>query len=311
MQGASINELPTIKRLLIAILLIKIFGVVYFARDLFLPIMIAILLSLTLSPVVRTLGRVGVPAPVSSIVLITGTAVAIFVGAFMVSGPVTGFLADAPQMASELREKLRGVLQSVENVQEAGDQVEEMATGGADKVETVAVEQPSLVAFAVGSVANFLSLTVVGLVLAMFMLSSGDLFFTKIVEAAPTFSDKRKAVKTMRDVERQISRYFLTITLVNAGLGVSIALAMSALNMPSPTLWGALAFALNFLPFLGAMVGVVLVAGVGLLTFDSVGVGLMPAAVYLALTSVEGQFVTPYVVDLRQLPERADAAPYR
>lgn len=293
------NDLPTIKRLLVAILLIMIFGVVYFARDLFLPIMIAILLSLTLSPVVRGMGRIGIPAPVSSIALIIGTAAAIFVGAFLISGPVAGLLADAPDMANELQDKLRGVLQSVEDVQDASDQVEELATGGADKNATVAVEQPSLVAFAAGNVANFLSLTVVGLVLAMFILSSGDLFYTKIVEAAPTFSDKRKAVKTMRDIERQISRYFLTITLVNAALGVSIALAMAALNMPNPILWGGLAFALNFLPFLGAIIGVILVAGVGLLTFDTVGVGLLPAAVYLTLTSIEGQFVTPHVIGRR------------
>jgi predicted PurR-regulated permease PerM len=294
-----LNDLPTIKRLLVAILLILLSGVVYFARDLFLPIMIAILLSLTLSPVVRAMERLRVPAPVSAVLLILGTATGLFVGAYMMSGPVTTLMADAPQMADELRDKLRGVLQSVQDVQEASDQVEELASGGADKNATVAIEQPSLVAFAAGSVANFLSLTVVGLVLSMFILASGDLFYTKIVEAAPTFSDKRKAVKTMRDIERQISQYFLTITSVNAALGVAIALAMALVGMPNPILWGALAFALNFLPFLGAIVGVIFAAGVGLLTFDTLGAGLLPAAIYLALTSIEGQFVTPHAIGRR------------
>lgn len=293
------NDLSTIKRLLVAIVLIMVFGVVYFARDLFLPIMIAILLSLTLSPVVRMMGRIGIPSAVSSVVLIVGTAIALFVGAFMMSGPVSAILADAPDMADELRNKLRGVLQSVQDVQEASDQVEELATGGTNENTTVAIEQPGLVEFAAGSVANFLSLTGVGLVLAMFILASGDLFYTKIVAAAPSFSDKRKAVKTMRDIERQISRYFLTITLVNASLGVAIALAMAAVNMPNPAVWGALAFALNFLPFLGAIIGAILAAGVGLLTFDTMSAGLLPAALYLTLTSIEGQFVTPHVIGRR------------
>lgn len=293
------TELTIIKRLLVAILLIMAFGVVYFARDLFLPIMIAILLSLTLSPVVRALERLRVPAPLSSFVLIVGTAAVLIGGAYAISGPATVFVADVPEMADELRRKLRDVLQSVENVQEASDQVEDMASGGADRTATVSIEQPSLVAFAAGSVANFLSLTVVGLVLAMFILASGDLFYTKIVEAAPTFSNKRKAVKTMRDIERQISRYFLAITVINAGLGVAIALAMTLLAMPNPMLWGVLAFALNYLPFLGAMIGTVLASAVGLLTFDTLGAGLLPAAIYLALTSIEGQFVTPSAIGRR------------
>ena len=69
--------------------------------------------------------------------------------------------------------------------------------------------------------------------------------------------------------------------------------------MPQPVVWGILAFALNFLPYVGALVGVVVVAAVSIVNFDSLSYGLIAPAAYLAATAIEGQFVTPMVVGRR------------
>ncbi len=294
----DLEHLRTIKNLLAGIFIIFMFGAIYFARDMFLPIVIALLLALTLSPLVRFFEKLGVAVFITSTVLIVGTAVMLFVGAYFLSGPVATMVAEIPDVGDALRVKLGGVMASIQDVQDASAQVEEMATGG-DTVPKVAIAQPGLLAFAAGSVANFLSLTAVGLVLALFILASGDLFYVKLVEAFPSFSDKRRAVKTVRAVERQVSRYFLTITTINAGLGVAVGLAMWAIGLRNPVLWGVLAFTLNFLPFLGALVGIAIVAAIGILTFDSIGAGLLPAGAYLLLTAIEGQFVTPHVLGRR------------
>lgn len=163
----------------------------------------------------------------------------------------------------------------------------------------MAVEQPSLLVFAAGSVANFMALTVVGLILALFILASGNLFYVKLIDSFSSFADKRRAVATAREIEQQISRYFLTITSINAALGLCIGAAMYAIGLPNPELWGVLAFILNFLPFIGAVTGALLVAAFGILSFDTLGFGLLPAAIYLLLTSIEGQFVTPHVLGRR------------
>lgn len=296
--GGLLTEIQKIKNLLLCITVLLAFGAVYFARDMFLPIMIGLILALTLSPIVRWLARIGIPEGISAIVLIFGTGIALGAGGYLSSGPLSEVLSEAPKLGIELREKLSGVMASLDMVQSASEQVEQMATGG-DAATTVALQQPGLLAFAAGSFANFLGLAAVGLVLALLILASGDLFYVKLVEALPNFSDKRRAVETVRNIERQISRYFLTITVINAGLGLCIGLAVMLVGMPSPLLWAVLGFTLNFLPFVGAIIGTALVAAIGILTFDTVGQGLLPAIVYFGLTMMEGNLITPAVLGRR------------
>lgn len=292
------NDLRTIRRLLVGIFILMAASTLYFARDLFLPIVIGVLVALTVSPLVRGADRVGIPAALSAFVLVAGATCLFVIGAWLLSAPISAVIDDVPEIGQQLRYKLAGLLNAIEDMQSATDQVEEM-TGGAEQTPRVAIEQPGFVAFAAGNTARFFSLVLIGLVLAFFILASGDLFHVKLVEAFPTFSDKRRALKTVRDVERQISRYFLTITVINAGLGLSIGAAMYLVGMPNPALWGTLAFALNFLPFIGALLGGAVVAVFGVLSFDTLAAGLLPAVAYLVLTSIEGHFLTPSILGRR------------
>jgi predicted PurR-regulated permease PerM len=134
------------------------------------------------------------------------------------------------------------------------------------------------------------------LILMFFLLSSGDMFYEKLVHVMPTFSDKRRAVRIVYDIERKLSRYLFTITVINAALGASIGLAMWWFGMPNPVLFGIIGFLLNFVPYLGAIVGVTVAMVVGFVTLDEAQQALIAGGVYFALTSIEGQFVTPYFV---------------
>ncbi|MGO4909621.1 AI-2E family transporter [Pseudorhodobacter sp. W20_MBD10_FR17] len=290
------EDLGSIRRSLALLSTIALFTALYFARDLFLPITAAMLIALTLSPVVRAFGRFGLPAPLSAFILISSTGFILVSAAYLLSGPISDFVAQAPQMGVELRRKLAGVLEAMRFIQEASKNVEDLSGSGNPKV---AIEQPGMLVFAAGTTASVLSLLGVALVLAFFLLASGDLFYVKLVESVPTFSDKRRAVGIMRAIERQMSHYLLTVTLINAVLGFCLGVAMYWVGMPNPMLWGLLGFVLNFVPFVGAIVGVFAVAAVGLLTFDSALAGLLPAAVYMSITTFEGQFVTPSIIGRR------------
>ena len=125
------------------------------------------------------------------------------------------------------------------------------------------------------------------------------MFYEKLVHIMPTFKDKRNATRISYDIERKLSNYLFTITLINAALGITIGVAMWLLGMPNPILFGVLAFVFNFVPYIGAIVGVAIAALVGLLTFDHTGAALLPALAYLTLTIIEGQFATPYFVGRR------------
>lgn len=100
-------------------------------------------------------------------------------------------------------------------------------------------------------------------------------------------------------MERSVSHYLLTISLINIGLGVVVGLLMFALGMPNPVLWGVMATVLNFIPYLGALIGVGIVAIVALLSFEDASLIILVPLLYGACTTIEGNFVTPAVVGRR------------
>ena len=297
---SSGQDLVLMRNALMGIFFLLLIIATYFARDVLLPIILALLMALTLRPVVRGLARWGVPPPATAFALILLAAGAIGSGAYAISGPISNWIEEAPELATELRWKISSLSNSVEAVKEASDQVEKIAEETADPtVQKVAIETPGFISAAMTNATTVFSTILIALVLAFFLLGSGDLFYIKLIESFPNFRDKKRALRIAYGIERSISHYLLTVTLVNAGLGLVVGLALWAIGMPQPVVWGILAFALNFLPYVGALVGVVVVAAVSIVNFDSLSYGLIAPAAYLAATAIEGQFVTPMVVGRR------------
>ena len=284
----------------IGIFLLLLVASINYARDFLMPVVLAFLLALVFSPVRRFLERRGVPVGLAAF-LIVGLLVSMLVsGVLLLAGPVQGWIEDAPSIAREIEWKTRSLFGSAEAVIEAGKQVEEVAAGTADEnVQEVVVRQPGLFASVAMVAPGYLAQTVFTLVLLLFVLASGDMFYEKIVHVLPSFKDRRKAMRIAQDIERRLSHYLFTITAINAGLGVATGVAMALLGMPNPLLFGVVAFALNYVPYLGAFTGMAATLVVGLITFDQPGPALLPALVFFALTALEGQFVTPYFVGRR------------
>jgi predicted PurR-regulated permease PerM len=291
----ELRELRAIRRRLTLLALVALFAVIYFARALLLPIVLAFVIALTLRPIVRTLERVRIPPAISAVGLIAALALLVLSAAWWGAGPAGRLVEQAPEIGREVRWKLRGIIESVGQVQEATKEVETLA-GGSGEAQGVVIEQGGLLTSMVGSVAGAGTSIVIALILATFLLASWDFFLLRMVEEAPRFRDKKRAMAIVRDLERQISRYLGAITLINAGLGVAIGLALWALGMPNAIIWGIAAFLLNYLPFLGAIAGTVGVGMVALVTFDSVGQAMLAPLAYYALTSLEGQIVTPLLL---------------
>lgn len=295
----SMDKITTTNRLLAAILILMTLSAVYFAKDVVLPAVLGFLLALTLGPWVRWLSRRGVPAPLSASVLIFGFATLVGVAVLLLGGSVASWFDDIPRIMFELRQKLRGVTESVAAVQDASKQVEDLAKGGEDSVNTVVMQQPGLLTTAVSSVASFVTSLVAGLILALFLLSSGNLFYIKIVESFPRFSDKRRALTVIYEIEKRMSRYLVAITCINAALGVAIATAMYLLEMPFPFVWGVAAFCLNYLPFLGGVIGTLGVGAFAVVHFDNLYYAMLAPIAYQSLTAFEGQIITPMLLGAR------------
>jgi len=184
---------------------------------------------------------------------------------------------------------MRAVTEEVENL---GQQKQQNA-------QSVVVDQPGLLASAFDTLTRIGATFAVTLILALFLLSSGALFYRKLLQAFPTMTGKKRALGTVYDIERRVSRYLLTITMINAGLGLCIGVFLTALGLPNGYVWGVVAFLLNFLPYLGGLIGTVLVAGFAIVTFDSLPYALLAPVGYQLIAGIEGQFITPWLVGRR------------
>ncbi len=277
-------------------LLLLVAGFAY-ARAFLMPSLLALLLALVFSPPRRALERLGVGSGIAALV-ITGALLAGTVAAVLaLATPVSEWTEDAQIIGRQIEWKLRDLRGLAAQVQDAAKQVEEIADAAAgEDVQRVVVEGPGVATSLVGSAPAIVGQALFTLVLLFFLLASGDMIYEKIVQVMPTFSDKRRAVMIARDIERKLSHYLFTITAINAGLGVAVGIAMWLLGMPNPALFGTVAFLLNYIPYIGALAGVLLTAAVGLVSLPTASDAFLAAGAFLALTSIEGQFITPVFV---------------
>jgi predicted PurR-regulated permease PerM len=287
----------------IGIFLLLAVAAIAYARFFLMPVVLAFLLALVFSPVRRFLGRRGVPSGVASLAIVGGLVSLITVGITVLAVPVTSWIDDAPRIAYQLEQKLRDLRGAAKAVAKAGEQVDQITSpappAGQPEPEKVVVDQPGtferLAAVAPGAIAQLVFV----LVLLFFLLSSGDMFYEKVVHVMPTFKDKRRAIQIAFDIERNLSHYFFTITVINACLGIATGCAMWVLGMPNPEIFAVIGFAFNYIPYIGALAGVALTTLIGLLSFDEVPRALAAGGTYFLLTSIEGQFITPYFVGRR------------
>jgi len=296
------RRLAKVEFLLGGILFILVVLATYFAKDVLLPIVLGILISLTLSPIVRGLSRAGLPAAITSVLLVMSLGTLVGFMVYALSAPVSAMLSEVPNAGFELKRKLRTLTESVEAVQNASEEVEKMANsagGSAEEVQRVVIEQPGLLNYAVSSLASAGASLAVAMVLSIFLLSSNDLFYSKIVRSFRRFEDKKRALRVIYDIERKVSRYLLTITVINAGLGLSIAAVLYLVGIPKFYVWGLFAFLLNFLPYIGAIAGTLLLGLYVLVTMDPLSTAVLATAAYFTCTTIEGQFVTPLVLGRR------------
>ncbi|MEJ6390574.1 AI-2E family transporter [Gymnodinialimonas ulvae] len=289
----------------ISVLIIAFLAVIYslaVARVFIVPVILAFLLALVFSPLCRWFRRRGVPEPVSAGAILLGLVAGLFIMTLSLAAPVSQWIEDAPFIAQELQQKLRGLAGIAEAVAEANEQVQEVADPSDDEIddpmEVVVRSGGPLTSVAYGAPV-ILGQTAFVLLLLYFILASGPLFYERLVRVMPTLADKKRAVRIAYDVEREVSRYLLTITVINAGLGAAVTVSFSLLDMPSAVVFGLLAFALNYVPFIGAIIGTFLTLAVALVTKDTATAAFLVAFTYWALTSIEAQVVTPLAVGRR------------
>lgn len=296
---------PAPRWAIIGIFFILLFGGLYLTASFVLPVIIALLFALVMSPVVRFLRRrLKIWEPVSAFVLVIGATMTLIFGFYMMSDPISKIVNDAPRYAAAVDAQMRSLQNRLERIRSAQENMEKTAknaTGGAgpNAPDEVVVKNPGLVENATTAVPTMLASVGFTLVFLFFLLASGDLFYQKLIRSMPTLADKKRALHIAHDIERELSRYLFTITVINACLGLTVGTLLWWVGMPTPVVFGALAMLLNFIPYIGALIGMAIVGVIALADFGSLSEALIPVLLYLACTTVEGQLVTPTIVGRR------------
>ena len=294
------SDTRLIRSLLIGIFILMTIYALYFARDFFMPLVLAFLLALTLTPIVRFLKKRGVPEPLSATLLVLFSVLMVAIAGYFLSGPVIDLVNRAPSIGRQVTSRLAELRHPFETVMAVSKQVEKAAEVTQEPgVQKVVVAQPGILSQAAGNLLSAGTTAAITFVLSLFLLASGTMFYEKTIQSFARMSEKKRALRLVYDVEREISRYLFTVALINVGLGSAIALGLWLLGMPNPFVWGAAAAALNFLPYIGALTTMTLVAAIALVSFDTLSYAVLAPAYVLACNIVEGQVVTPLIVGRR------------
>jgi predicted PurR-regulated permease PerM len=292
--------MTAIRWLLTGIFIFMAIFALYFAKAFFMPVLLAFLLALTLTPVVRFLRKRGVPDAVSATLLVLLSVIGIATVGYLLSGPVIDLINNAPSIGQQLAERLERLRKPFERIMNIVGQMSAVTEARQEPgVQRVVLAQTGVVSQAAGNVLSAGTSITIVFVLSLFLLASGTMFYEKIIQSFATMSEKKRALRVVYDVEREISRYLFTVALINSGLGAVIALGLWMLGMPNPLVWGTAAALLNFLPYVGAFITIVLVAAIALISFDTISYALLAPAFVLMCDIVEGQFVTPMIVGRR------------
>ncbi|TIQ84546.1 MAG: AI-2E family transporter, partial [Mesorhizobium sp.] len=293
-------DMHLMRSLLVGIFILMAIYALSFARAFFMPVILAFLLALTLTPIVRFLRKHGMPDVISATLLVLLSFCVIAVAGYLLSGPVIDLINNTSVIGQQLAERLAQLRRPFERIMEISRQIEGLTqTSQGPGVQRVAMAQSGLLPQAASNLLSAGTSLIIVFVLSLFLLASGTMFYEKIVESFPSLSEKKRALRVVYDVEREISHYLLTVAVINTCLGVVIGLGLWALGMPNPQVWGAAAALLNFLPYIGALITITLVTIIALISFDSISYALLAPAFVLLCDTVEGQFVTPTVVGRR------------
>ncbi|HHF3094478.1 TPA: AI-2E family transporter [Vibrio diabolicus] len=267
----------------------------YFAKPILLPIVLSTFISLLCSPFINYLEDKGLPRAITVVVTLSFLVGASIIGLAAMSEPAKQWWSELPSIVKNVSQEVSEVTQaSADHLNTPLNIASDM---GMDEVGNNTVF--SLVKTLATTTPTILTQAMIVLFMVYFMLNHGRSLFRKSVSYLHGFAKQRQAIELVKALQKDLSRYIGTITLVNAGLGLSVGTVFFVLGLEDPFLWGAFAGVMNFAPYLGPVISMVSFGFVAYLQLESVSFMLTVVSIYLLINLIESQFVTPTLLGKR------------
>lgn len=262
----------------------------------FLPLVAGVVVTIILSPLADRLASWGLPNFLASLLallvffaILAMALTAVLIPAITLYDQIPAMIAQGSEHFSELRITFAWLAQINEQLAAlSGEGEREVVLAGPTMLEQLALATPTVV---LEVLLTFL--------LAFFMIEARVRLRRRLLLERQQVGASLKAARAMREVQDRVAAYILTVGIINLGVGVVVAAGAWAMGMDAPVMWGGLATLLNFVPYVGPLLMVILLGLFGLGSADSILVGMIPAAAYLGLHTVEANVVTPSVLGAR------------
>ena len=272
------------------------FGVILdLARFVLLPIASAIVIGTMLTPLARLAAKMRIPAWLFATAVIGFLFGLLQLATVLIYAPIIEWIGRAPEFAETLKAKLELFNQGLAALRDL--QAALTKGGGGDaglRLDIASVAQP-LLAFltpALGELMLFFA------TLFFYLLGRVDLR-KNLILLFDDQEDRLSAIRILNDVEQNLTRYIGTVSVINLAIGAITAIGAWLIGFRDPVLLGALAFLFNYIPYVGPAVIVLILFGVGLISFPSLAHAALAPALFIGLTTIEGHFVTPKIVGMR------------
>jgi len=280
----------------VGIFLILFGGFLYIGRAILLPIFAAAIVALTLAPLVKAGKRRGVSPWITGILIVAVGLGAVSLAATALAAPVSHWIGRAPEIGATIKERLsvlQSPLASLRQLQTTlfGDNSAAAPLASAS-TSNVVLPVVAFVTPAAGELLLFFG------TLVFFLVGQIELR-SQLVSLFAERDAKLRFLKIVRDIERNLAGYLTVVTIINAVLGVIVGLGAWLIGLPNPAIFGLLAAVLNYVPYVGPAVMVIVLFGVGLVTFPSLGDACLAPLGLIALSTAEGHFITPTIVGRR------------
>lgn len=258
------------------------------------PVSLALVIGLVFGPIADRLEHRGIPPTISAALVVLLLLCAIAAAVLLFAVPLSQWVAKVPQIWAKFQVELQSLKGPLDSLAALQNQVAAIFGGSTAMTVRVAdggtVTSIALIAPAIGAQ------IVLFLVSLYLFVASRHHLRLAVLSLCVGRRIRWRTAHVFTEVEAQVSRFLLSVTFLNLGVGVAVSLAMWAIGMPSPLLWGTLAAVTNYVPYAGQAVMMVILASVGLGTQSDLTHILLPVACYMAITFVEGQLITPQVL---------------
>jgi predicted PurR-regulated permease PerM len=300
-DAKPLSGIPAVWRLaaLMATLAMGVLALVaalYFGRSILLPVAAAIIVGITLGPVVKFGSRFGIPTGVSAIFIVLWLSLMVGAGITFFAAPLTEWIARAPEIGGVVQEKLRVFEYPLSILQQLKSSVMPAAGGQTVSVEANPAEMVgSVLVLVTPAVSQF----VVFFGTLIFFLATNNTLRQRIVVAFVTREGRLRMLRIWNDIEANLVGYVGMVTMINIALGAVTTIMLYLVGFPNPVTFGLLTMLLNYIPYIGPAIIAIVLFGVGLVAMPSLAQAALAPALFVAITTVEGHFLTPSLVGRR------------